>query len=531
MITVILDNEDVSTQVENINWSNTDPGGCEAASFSLDRAPTKGAPVTIVSGTEPVWVGRVDGPDRELNNGKGQVGVSCVGDRAKLTDDVMATIYLDRRLDQWQGIPAARRLELLTSVSNFGINEDSVADRGDNGIAVLRHQIVGAWGALRPITEAWYDAGPVALIDRVLFRSNPTSFAGTSQVNTATDANWQSALALAVLPGTGVLAGFVNTIPATATVLSGTASKTSVASVRYAFSQLYYNSGLAGGVEGRTYYHPLQLIVVGDHGLTLNGSSINDYYISYDQIAAHAAKRAGLTVGHLDTAQPNLQAVYLEEIPHETIVDEQAKLAGGYHWGVWPRSGSLASGSEFWFTKPPVDATAFVGVEDIDTGNLSERMSTAFSKAHVTYTDGAGSVQSTTVTRTSRVLDRQTDRTLQLDAGLTTLAAAQVFGLDVLTLTDIANRASGSLELPDEVFLPNGGTKPAPLLRAGVDRLRVNGLSSGPLYRDPGDTFRISRISCDVQADGSVRTTAEVDSGADLVEVLNARISQAALIA
>jgi hypothetical protein len=81
------------------------------------------------------------------------------------------------------------------------------------------------------------------------------------------------------------------------------------------------------------------------------------------------------------------------------------------------------------------------------------------------------------------------------------------------------------------VALPGGGHKRATLLRAGIDRLKINGLNTGsPLRDQPADTFHISRVSCSAQSDGSVTTSVELDAGADLIEVLQARIDQATQI-
>jgi hypothetical protein len=303
---------------------------------------------------------------------------------------------------------------------------------------------------------------------------------------------------------------------------------------RFAWLTAYFD-GVTGAplTSGREYMVRFNnVLIVGDHGLTLEADRSGAHSLPYSTIAFDTARRAGIPPGYIVRSEQNLQASYRDPVTAETIIDEQAKLAGGWHWGVWPKAGTLTTGSEFRFSPPPTRATCMVDVADVDSGSLTERMSNAYDVALVGFTDAGGRKSQVTVRRPSVVLgETGVSRQLLIDAGVSTKGAAQVFGLFMLALSDTASRATGSLELPLNVALPGGGHTRATLLRAGIDRLKINGLNTGsPLRDQPADTFHISRVSCSAQSDGSVTTSVELDAGADLIEVLQARIDQATQI-
>jgi hypothetical protein len=123
-------------------------------------------------------------------------------------------------------------------------------------------------------------------------------------------------------------------------------------------------------------------------------------------------------------------------------------------------------------------------------------------------------------------------RTLLLDMGVGSAAAATTFANFALALSQNAARAAGQATLPVSVRLPGGGHKPACLIRPGADRLRITDLlDAGPLL-DLGtvrrDVFRISRVETTVGKDGTPSTRVELDSGSNLLETLQARLAIAA---
>jgi hypothetical protein len=83
--------------------------------------------------------------------------------------------------------------------------------------------------------------------------------------------------------------------------------------------------------------------------------------------------------------------------------------------------------------------------------------------------------------------------------------------------------------LGDTVRLPGGGSKPACLLKAGRDRIRITDLpDSGPLHETDTrrfDCFHVRRVETTEQPDGTQQTRVDFDGGADLMEVLQARLA------
>ncbi len=117
-------------------------------------------------------------------------------------------------------------------------------------------------------------------------------------------------------------------------------------------------------------------------------------------------------------------------------------------------------------------------------------------------------------------------RTLDLDMGPGDATSAATFGAFALQLALTGARGGGSCTILDAVSLPDGGVKPACLLKAGRDRIRILGLpDSGSLTaEDRQDSFLVRRVEPTVR-NGVPSTRVEFDGGADLLEVLQARLA------
>src|SRR4051794_17738309 len=115
---VLLGTEDVSAHIdENLTWSNVDPGGFEAASFSFpSRVPVKkGSSVRIEAGLETAFEGRVE----EVGH-KGQTTVGCIGHGARFKEERIQEIWVDRDLSAWGEMPLNEKIRLATANIDLG---------------------------------------------------------------------------------------------------------------------------------------------------------------------------------------------------------------------------------------------------------------------------------------------------------------------------------------------------------------------------------------------------------------------------
>ena len=160
-----------------------------------------------------------------------------------------------------------------------------------------------------------------------------------------------------------------------------------------------------------------------------------------------------------------------------------------------------------------------------------------YNRARVAYQDPSGKSGFVTVDSPNPLLDEAgiTTRTLALQLGAGGSGAASAFGQFALDLASKSARGGGWAILPDTVMLPGGGRMDACLLRAGRDRIRINDLpDAGPLTAGDTrryDTFLVRRVEPTIDENGVPRTRIEFDGGADLLEVLQARLAIAQVLA
>lgn len=535
VIRVIVGGRDVTRQVSALSHSNVDPGGYETCTFELPAGAepvNEGDSVLCLDGLEPVFFGRVEEPGLLFEQGAGsndaKQRVSCVGAGAPLKDVEHQQLYIDRDLNKWRGAPNGRRQDLL-SLYGFGqVAEPAVAF--DQSTPALRTGWVGGWqsGQL-PICEATYDAGAGNSIGRVT-----ADWARVPTVSSGADASWYWAIVLAdddrqaASNTTGDLqaAG-----PASASLDATAATR------RFATLGLQYQAGPAGsdGVEWGIEWS--NIAVIGNHGLALRGSGASAGYYPSD-IVLFALNRdypgpIDLRVQAASSFIIAQLAAYLTAVPLERVPDDMAKLVG-YHWGVWGPSSPFSNVPVFLFQAPPAHPTATCYLSDADSADLARRLSDYHNVARVVYRDSAGVENYVTVRRTNPRMPDGMTRVLALDIGIGSAGSATAFGKFALALEEQQSRGVGSVTLPRTV-ITDTGPKGAHLLKSGVDRLRVLGLpNAGPLVAPDSrrfDTFRIRRVSTTWSENGTPTTTAELDAGSNLLEVLQARLQLAGAIA
>lgn len=514
---VLIADKDVTERCDSIVFSATDSGGYEIATLGLpavDR-PKKGASITIRQGLEVAWQGRVAEIADHSQHGRATKTTGCEGLRALLRDTNVQMVYVDRDLAQWGPPSTSRQIVLLNA--NFSLASSQVSSDLSGAPAIV-HEVDDSWlSPFQMLCEAWYDAGPGNLISAIWYDAVASGVAVTTdtlQVR-ADDSVGASESSANVYPG-----AFGYFIP----------------TARYRFGYLQKMTAVGpAGTQGARYTTSWRnAAVYGPAGLPGRGPNPFGFYPS--DIARHALSQcSGVSVGEIVDAIGYIapHVVYRTPTPADTIIDDMARLMG-WTWGVWEPSTILGSGPRLDFGPPPTDATCVVSKAECDQLDITSRLGDLYNVCKVTFTDAAGSLGVATVTLPNPQLNEAgiTTRTLQLNLGLGSLAAATAFGNFALALAQIAARAAGQATLPVSVRLPGGGSKPSSLIRPGIDRLRIIDLVDGGPMFDLGtgrrDVFRISRAETTVGRDGTPSTRVELDSGTNLLETLQARLAIAA---
>lgn len=523
-LTVICDGRDVTALAGGLTFSSVDPGGYEACSFTVPGGtptPAPGATVRVFEGLTVAWEGMVEDPGPALSDQRQAGQVSCVGFGAALKDNPYRMIYVDRDLSQWRG-PGTQRQATIVSQNGVVGNMQAAADV-TNGLPAIVDGATGPWGASAGMrAEAYYDA-LISQIASVYYNFSPNANVGP------TDTNWQwHVLGADVDDGSSFPDDSPNLRAA-----SGSGYYTFSAARRFAVLQLAHTTTTTDSLTHQLYWR--NPAVYGNHGLTRRGSDPGGFYPA--DIAGHALTQVpSIAAGQFDT-DPNayiaLHAAYRDLTLPETVVDDMAKLLG-WHWGVWEALSMLGSTPRLDFRARPSSPTAVVSRSDCENLQISERRSQLYDTCTVTYTDAAGTQGAATVVIPNPRLPSGTSRTLQLAMGIGSSATATALATMALELAQASQRGGGAPLLPGSVLLPGGGSKPAHLLKAGLDRLRITDLpDSGPITAPDSqrfDTFRIARVETSVQR-GVPRTTVEIDEGADLLETLTARLAIAATLA
>jgi hypothetical protein len=306
---------------------------------------------------------------------------------------------------------------------------------------------------------------------------------------------------------------------------------------RWIALQIEYKATYVGD-ENERWRIVKDIALIGDHGVTLrqNGAGTDGFYPS--DIANYVRQQAvSIDAGDIEESSgfTAIQVSYPERVLYEQIINDMASLMG-WHWGVW-EGRAFRPNPRFDFCARPSSPTAIVDKRLCSQVTLSKALSSMYNQARVSYTDAAGGRNSVLVELDHPDLSGGTNgrssstpditRTIDLDLGIGTLDQATLYGTQILQLMQVDSRAQGSVSLPPVVDTPQG-EKPSHLLRAGLDRLKIQGLpitSVTSLAESNG--FRVKRVQSEVVGTG-VKTTVEVDNGADLIEVLTARTAQAA---
>jgi hypothetical protein len=213
---------------------------------------------TAADGT-PVFEGFISAMPRELSD-RHSIGVTLTGWMAHAKDVKFREVYVGRGQDGWGGMSLARKAAAL--VANYvPYDGEQVVDPTDQsaGIATAFN---GTWASpYKPLSEAWYDAGPGVTIAKVGY-----SWRRESAFVIDTDPDWSWGIGVASDDKATVSLGTANLRAAGPATLQ---TFTPATPYRYVFLQHVYNGTPAGADGARYAIDWSKLALYGAHGLTL----------------------------------------------------------------------------------------------------------------------------------------------------------------------------------------------------------------------------------------------------------------------
>jgi hypothetical protein len=516
---LIIGSEDLTFLLDSsFTFSNVDPGGFEAASFSVPRdlpQTIRGLPVRIDTGLRVAWEGRVSQIQRSLGN---RTQITCEGYAAELKDQFASMIFVDRDLTKWQA--ATIRRQKFWIENNHAISSPSVV-ANPNGTPSITEAFNGPWEATSlPIVEGWYNGQGNAIGSLyVAWEKGPIPAGG---------ANWTWLCDVASDDAANGAEGTGNL----SSIAGGTSVVTPVAGKPWAVLQFAF--GLAGGETNREYTIYWQNVAVyGRHGLTKRGTEPGGFYPS--DIAGWVETQAeGVSRGVIPEVTSYIVPHYVQLAPVslDTILNDMA-IQGIAHWGVWeplsPLTGPGQPRLDFRPRPKLGEYTAFCARRDCDVLDVREDLANLYDKAVVTYTTVEGVSGFAEAKIDNPLLDQAgIHRTAELSGGTMTPAAAETFAKQALELLYAQARIAGSIQISTTIDGPSGPTAPW-LLKSGIDRLRIGDLPSTDAFGQYND-LPITRVECSGSESG-LTTSIEVGQGAYLLEALQARLAAAATLA
>lgn len=502
------------------SFSLSDPGGCESATIEkADAAVRPGAKVLILDNSQPLWLGRVEEPGvQEMQPRPTTSSIGATGLIAKLSESRMAEIFIERSLAKFTPPTSARTVTKLAAGEVVGEFEVSYDLSFGPSIRTRHNDSASRQNGV----EFDYDAGVNCKVQRVVYSHigiNPEAASAFARFLYSSD---RSTFSTCSSSGTN------DTLSATVVETRDLAFKAS----RFLTYQYIYplTAGLSPELDRVQVLY--NLCIIGDHGLPVDGAASNtknELHLKLGRIVEHAVKRSGLD-GQLlidVTNIPVYSLTYADLVAPRQVIDDAVKLSG-FHFGVWPGLLTDPYSPVTMFQAPPKRPSASVAYADCREPDIVERYSGMNRQAKVSYTLGeTGESQGLIVTRDHPRLPVGEGGTLEVDAGTVgSITIAQTYGLMALAADQIQSRAAGSVTLPAMVTKDTGSLMPSHHLRPGIDRLRITGLpNTAKLIGDDterADTFRISRLTVTEDANG-IQTAVELDQGADLIEVLQAK--------
>lgn len=505
---------------ESFTFSNVDPGGYEMASFGIPKdlpQILRGDHVKLDCGMKVGWEGRVKEMQRSLG---AKTLIQCEGYGALARDTDLSMVFVDRDLTRWG--EASRERQIKDLEGNHSVVGPSTAPDPTSGLPALLTSIVGPLTQMNPNCQAWYDAGSQNLISSIYYDYEPGTGGQDGGVN------WFDLLALS--------SDALATIAEETANLNGTGTTGTLSpATAYRFARIlhFYNASAGTNFSYNAYWRNLAMF--GNHGLTKRGTAPQGFYTS-DIVRWVADQIPGVQPGVIPEASSYVvpHAAYYTPGEAQQMIADMAKLIG-YHWGVWESLTYLTGNASPRLDFRPYPAhgewTAWALRQNFETLDIREDLSSQYNIAQVSYSNAAGIEEAIRVSVDNRILDAAeiTERTIPLNLGTSTPAAAEAYGVIALQLLQAQARVVGSATLGETVNRRTGGETPAWLLKAGIDRLRIPDLPSTDVWGVYNE-LPITRVECSGSANG-IDTSIEFGQGPNLLEQLTSELAQAAVLA
>lgn len=188
-----------------------------------------------------------------------RISAEAVGWMAHARDKPILFLGVDQDMASWGQTGADRQAALQTGGYAYKGPGTVMADK------TLSQSFEGAWPAGElPLCEALFDAGPRQNIGKLYYASTP----GLNVSEAVPDWIWSPNIAPNTLLTGAVSPGNLNGAPAN----TGLYTVASPAGMRYAAVTFYYGAGPAGVADMQFNVDWAALQVIGDHGLTLQGT-------------------------------------------------------------------------------------------------------------------------------------------------------------------------------------------------------------------------------------------------------------------
>lgn len=525
------DGEDIPN---DLTFSDSIPGGFDQLSTNLlrriDVAHADEALFDDVRcygpGGRTAWNGYMAQFARTHGDGYG-VSPGAVGYSSMLKwDGGFSMVYIDRDLSRWQGSSRAQIISDLAS--SFTPHAHETAADVTNGSPALLTQVSDAWAApFKPTCKASYDAGSGNNIGSI--RSSYSMGTTISVIDT----NWNIVVSLLNTDdGTGSVDSSpdLQVTPGTST---GAVTVNAAGARRFARINQVYGATPAGTAGTRFQIAWTNLRVLGDHGLTVRGTttpSTEGLYAS-DIVAHVVAATAPLLRystgpgGSIEPASVVIpHAVYRDPTTAEFVISDVNKYHL-YDWGVYDNR-------EFFFRQPNPhrvlwEARLSDGARLDADGDTAEQV---INGVCVTWTDAAGTTQivgppGTAFDATdSQLVDTSSSNPVNAH-GMgrkwvpltisfpTNLAGATAIGAVYLAERSLAGRR-GSLTLTGTATHPREGRVPCWRVRAG-DWITLKDLNGSVVPR---------KIISKSYSHGSRQVTLQLDNTVAKLDAILARV-------
>lgn len=499
------------------SFSNVDPGGFEALNMTLPQGviSSPGEEVRVFEGSETVWHGRIEDPGRIVAHNVTTDQVNAVGYGVEHKDNTLQLIYVDSDINGFENPPLDERKALITS--NFGLSESATDVAPVIGLPCLRTAFSDTWTApTKPLSEAQYDAGYGNTVTEIIGDFSVSSTVSTIAGGAGFNYRW-------LFSTDNVYSSFdvLNASGASGTLtLSASTNNRRVIGV-----QFFHNTTPGGGAGSSYEVYATNVAIFGAHmlpvqtaivaGTTVRGLALSD-------IIADVIKRSRTGFSSRIQYNPFIvrQAAYKTPTDFESIINDLAKFAG-WHWGVWEPQGVASSTPTFYFSAPPPSADKVCFMSDCEEIDITKSYSAIHDNIIVEYTDALGKTKEATFFSPHPDLLAGDSHTLVLNMGVADDNAASAFARYALLLDQSTTRISGTTILP----LKFRDGSPSHTLKAGRDKVRILNFPFAKTIIRGINSFRVSRVTVNV-TNGVPRTTIEYDQGGDLIEVLQARLSQ-----